>query len=691
MIKSKKIVTLVIGILLVISSMSFTSFATTTTENTLTDTLTLTSDANASGDGYIWTASTKTLEITSDGLTIEATDSSENGIVLPAGSTIEINGELNVTAYKYAIYSKGDITIVANADSNITSWSYESIRAEGGKVDITVATGVTMNVTGYTAIYAFSGATDKTYVDITVDGSLNLYGDSNGIRSQGTVTLKGTGEIYILGNSSPIYAGVDTSSLSNVYLGETNSDTLTISFGQIISSTYSSSFNISNYVTINGLISYANEEIVYGAYTANTSLSLSGNGNNNLKFDSDSIVTIDEDVYIYLTSYASVDYTNAKFVNNGVLVLSDDAPDISTLDITGSGFVVITEDSGLDYYYDNNGVFQYVRGNVYLSTTEERNDLYNWTESDGVYTLELFSGVDYEEISFYIEVDSAIITLTGDVEVDGISFNQTNTGTDLTIMGNFTLTCPYIEGDGSLTISEGTTLVTEEFYMYSFSDFTALHDLVISGTLKVTGEMYIGSLEVTNTGYLYLDGYFASISLAEIAPTVTLGDQIKIISPEDAYYFIELWEDYYYIGTFLTIDDEEVTELIIGLKPSYDVTVTITGDGEVTTEDESFAIMEGFDKKFTFIPADNYEIYNVIIDGVSCGAIESFTFEDVTEEHTIEIEFTEIEINSNNSDASTDDEDIVVQTGDNNSPRTLIALIFVSSLGIFLVGKKTSC
>lgn len=744
MLKSKKIIALLVSILLIISSMSFTAFATTTTAGYVDEPLIFTSTEDASAAGYEWVASTKTLTITYVGLTIEVDTNYKCGITLPADSTIIINGELNIDTFYRCIYcNKGDLKIVVNADTNIISnGGYEAIVVVDGNLTLDVSENITMNVSGYNAFCAYSAVKD-TNMDINVDGVLNLNASNTGsvgIRNDDSVTFTGTGDIYVYGISTPIYAGESTSALSNVYLGTSASDTFTITFGNIVSSTYSSSYTIADNVEVNGLISYTDKEIIYGEYTATSSLSISGNTRNSLYFSKGSLVTINENVYIDLTSYASVDYTYATIINNGTLVLSSDAPDISDLSITGDGVIVVIGDDGLYYCYDNYGEFLYVEGEAILSNTEITNSaLFSWTkDADDVYTLELFSGVDYEDISFCIEVDSAIINLTSDVKVDEIYFDEMNSGTNLTIMGDFTLTCDCIEGEGNLTISDGTTLDTEEIYMNSYSNNSILSNLIVSGTLKVTDEMYIGNLEVTNTGYLYLDGDFQSYSRNGTAPTVSLGDQIKIISPEDVYYSVE--GDSRYYGYFYTSDGDEVTALIIGLKPSYDITVTTTDDGEVTTEDESFTVMEGFDKEFTITAYDGYEISEVIVDGVSIGVVSSYTFENVTEEHTLEVEFVLIVVSdeeastgyddtatgdgatddetdepstddggtdenladdttgdattddtTSDDDTTTDDEDDdsdVVQTGDTNIVPLMVVLMFTSLLGVVYISRK---
>lgn len=116
-----------------------------------------------------------------------------------------------------------------------------------------------------------------------------------------------------------------------------------------------------------------------------------------------------------------------------------------------------------------------------------------------------------------------------------------NNGASLIIGCDYTLSCVNtINGAGILIIEEGTTLDVPFVYLDIYSLLTgenALSDLVVSGTLK-SNFVYTGNLEVTNTGAVYLtsldDLPFYSVNSIGVEPTVTLGEQVKIISPEEA-------------------------------------------------------------------------------------------------------------------------------------------------------------
>ena len=75
--------------------------------------------------------------------------------------------------------------------------------------------------------------------------------------------------------------------------------------------------------------------------------------------------------------------------------------------------------------------------------------------------------------------------------------------------------------------------------------------------------------------------------------------------------------------------------------PSYDYfTITVkAGEGGSISPSSSVSIREGRDKTFTITPNTGYVISNVLVDGVSVGAVSEYTFENIQKRHTIEAVF----------------------------------------------------
>ena len=68
--------------------------------------------------------------------------------------------------------------------------------------------------------------------------------------------------------------------------------------------------------------------------------------------------------------------------------------------------------------------------------------------------------------------------------------------------------------------------------------------------------------------------------------------------------------------------------------PGYTITVTAGKGGKVSPHG-LVTVEEGKSQTFTITPDDGYEIREVKVDGKSIGAVESYTFDNVTGDHTI--------------------------------------------------------
>ena len=94
------------------------------------------------------------------------------------------------------------------------------------------------------------------------------------------------------------------------------------------------------------------------------------------------------------------------------------------------------------------------------------------------------------------------------------------------------------------------------------------------------------------------------------------------------------------------VDNVKLTAVGGGETPTPPVedTFTITasaGQGGSITPSGAVTVTKGESQTFTITPSEGYEIAAVIVDGTSQGAVDTYTFENVTEAHTITASFTE--------------------------------------------------
>lgn len=68
-------------------------------------------------------------------------------------------------------------------------------------------------------------------------------------------------------------------------------------------------------------------------------------------------------------------------------------------------------------------------------------------------------------------------------------------------------------------------------------------------------------------------------------------------------------------------------------------------DGGTISESGNIEVVDGGSKTFTFTPNTGYKIADVVVDGVSVGSVTSYTFNNVTSNHTISVSFSPITAN----------------------------------------------
>ena len=83
----------------------------------------------------------------------------------------------------------------------------------------------------------------------------------------------------------------------------------------------------------------------------------------------------------------------------------------------------------------------------------------------------------------------------------------------------------------------------------------------------------------------------------------------------------------------------------------YTIEATVGAGGSISPSG-SVSVREGRDKTFTITPDKGYAVSNVKIDGKSIGAVKSYTFENVSRTHTIEVIFVKGTASARTGDSS---------------------------------------
>jgi len=180
--------------------------------------------------------------------------------------------------------------------------------------------------------------------------------------------------------------------------------------------------------------------------------------------------------------------------------------------------------------------------------------------------------------------------------------------------GSYIYSSPAIASDGTIYVG------SYDHYLYALNP---------DGTLKwkyETGNTIPSSPAIASDGTIYVGSY--DHYLYALNPDGTLkwkyetGNAISsspAISSDGTIYVGSIDGYLYAIGT-------------------YTITASAGNDGTITPSG-NVTINYGNSKTFTIMPDSGYKISNVKVDGVSKGAISSYTFTNITSNHTIEATF----------------------------------------------------
>jgi len=203
-----------------------------------------------------------------------------------------------------------------------------------------------------------------------------------------------------------------------------------------------------------------------------------------------------------------------------------------------------------------------------------------------------------------------------DVLVDGSSVGAESLYTFNNVTEDHSISANFIEEVINhapvIDSSPITTATQEEIYIYNVNAVDSDgDDLIYSLTTKPNG-MIINS----------------STGLITWTPSST-GDYDVTVKVSDG----ELFDTQEYAITVSTVIPE-----------TYTITASVGPNGSISPSG-NVTVNEGSDKSFTVTPDTGYQIDDVLVDGSSVGAISSYTFNDVNEDHTISASFNLIASN----------------------------------------------
>ncbi len=307
---------------------------------------------------------------------------------------------------------------------------------------------------------------------------------------------------------------------------------------------------------------------------------------------------------------------------------------------------------------------------------------YSWEVDSTTYTVALDSDFTPSDIGtgFVALLNSVIENANASSNGwEGIQLGSMRSGDTYTFEGTLQLT--YMSGDSLRTLSLPFTIDlvypehTVTYYANGGSDPAPVQSPVAEGNSFIIAD-YSG----TKQGYEFV-GWRDGIVIYDVGDTYTMGtsdvtltavwervyhavtydvnggsEPAPVQSPvaegqtftvadysgtREGYTF-DGWndgEEYYAVGSTYTMGDSDVTLIAVWVSGT-DLKITSTaGVGGTITPSGVTDVAFRSSQIYIIMAEDDYKVWEVLVDGVSVGAINKYEFTDVTSDHTISVRF----------------------------------------------------
>ena len=251
------------------------------------------------------------------------------------------------------------------------------------------------------------------------------------------------------------------------------------------------------------------------------------------------------------------------------------------------------------------------------------------------------------------------------VLVDGVSVGTGKTYTFVDVQKNHTIAASFrriihaitttvgpggtIDPSGAVSVTEGD----DQTFTFTASKNYAIKDVLVDGASMGALSSYTFS---NVTAHHTISATFEAIHYVitaskegngEIDPegaiSVNAGESLTFcMYPNSDYHVADVFVDSVSQGPVpsYTFTDVQANHTINALfaKNVFTITATAGGGGRIILSGE-VSVYGGTAQTFTIIPNSGYQILDVLVDGVSVGIRESYTFEDVQADHVIQAHF----------------------------------------------------
>ncbi|HJV66416.1 MAG TPA: fibronectin type III domain-containing protein [Geomonas sp.] len=262
---------------------------------------------------------------------------------------------------------------------------------------------------------------------------------------------------------------------------------------------------------------------------------------------------------------------------------------------------------------------------------------------------------------------SAGYTIAG-VTVDGTSVGAVASYTFSNVTANHTIAASFAASTytliatastgGTITPSGATTLASGGSQTYTITPAAGYHisGVTVDGTLvgsvstytfsnvvanhTISASFVINTYSITGTA-----GSGGTISPAGTTNVNSGGSQTYTITPAAGYSIAAVTVDGTPVGavssyTFSNVTANHTIGATFSLNSSYSITASVSGKGGSISPAGSTTVPAAGSLTYTITPATGYRVSAVTVDGVSVGAVSSYTFSNVTANHSITAKFS---------------------------------------------------
>ncbi|HUJ16562.1 MAG TPA: chitobiase/beta-hexosaminidase C-terminal domain-containing protein [Nitrospirota bacterium] len=259
-----------------------------------------------------------------------------------------------------------------------------------------------------------------------------------------------------------------------------------------------------------------------------------------------------------------------------------------------------------------------------------------------------------------------------DVQVDGVSTGARSSYTFYSVQANHSISATFtldvytitaaadangiISPAGTVTLSSGAT---QTFAITPNAGY-AVQSVLVDGANKGA----VTTFSFTNIAANHtITAYFKTITYALTATsgangtvtplgTTTVnvgGSQTYAIVPSAGYHIADVLVDGASVGAvasyvFSSVADNHTLAATFAPNPAYTISapddLQLAGMHGSISPAGDVSVLGGANQKFTLTPDPGYRVADVQVDGVSMGAVSSYTFSNVQSAHTISVTFT---------------------------------------------------